>query len=166
VLHDERLHHWTFFLSGSNCDKPFIPGHVRTLHSATFALWGMIPTGLRTPIFWKYSLSVFRWMLFKHMVWNRWFTSMDSKVTKSNNNGLFHMKNNIYRKKTAALWPLPHHVTEETATVTEVVLVNSGVWLNIILTCVGQIMVFTLILRWSGGNSCFVLLNCDINSSN
>jgi hypothetical protein len=43
-----------------------------------------------------------------------------------------------------------HHITEVTATVTEGVLVNSGVRLNIILKCVEQRMVLTLILTRVG----------------
>jgi hypothetical protein len=47
----------TFCLSGSNCDKPFIPGHVRTLQSATVALWCVSPAGWSTPTFWKYGIT-------------------------------------------------------------------------------------------------------------
>jgi hypothetical protein len=48
---------WPFWLSGSNCDKPFVPGHVRTLHSATVVLLCMSPAGWSAPTFWKYCVT-------------------------------------------------------------------------------------------------------------
>jgi hypothetical protein len=41
----------------SNCDKPFVLRHVRTLHSATVALSYMSPAGRNAPTFWKYCVS-------------------------------------------------------------------------------------------------------------
>lgn len=51
---DERSHHWTFSLSESKCDKPFISEHLRTLHSYTISLWCMVPAGWSTPKSWKH----------------------------------------------------------------------------------------------------------------
>lgn len=73
MSHEKRSHHWTFFLSGSNHNKPFIPEHVRTVHSAAIlVIHGS--SRMNSPTFWKRFPSVFKWTFSDQVDWKRRFS--------------------------------------------------------------------------------------------
>jgi hypothetical protein len=85
----KRSHHWTFFLSRSNRDTPFLPEHVRTLDGAKTSLWCMAEGGDSAPTFWKHCPSVFKRTLSEQVDCKMRFPSMDPKMTGLNTIGRF-----------------------------------------------------------------------------